>query len=747
MWKFIAFLCLLPIIVEYWVVIVVFGFIAFIAGAFSSNEEDKQTVHYKNNNIHSNSNNGWCKKLHNNDDEWITGVSSGYQEDEFSSYNIGDDASYDFMIIDDDSYENASNDISWISKGEEFIKSGINIKGGMLYTSKKNNRLPFVISKNSNITNSEIDISKRLLDYWPSYSECSPEAKKCYLTWLSEGRSNPKADIGYVFIFFYGLEYRYFVDIAKNPKLKDEIVDIKEEIERLLSIYGDNNSFNGYASNFIEFITYSNQDLFKLSNFDFKKYLSHHGYEMPLGLKCELGRRAYQKEALSSGLSLAWVRNDYLFKLLTPSTRCSEEFNELWMRYYDDHFKDGLFLNTKNSQVSIYYNTASRCLYYYDIKNNIKIDGVSDISRLKTPVKQLQKLINKINSELEDYSRASVDKNKTDEEKNLYLPKVIRDKKFQDVLDDLNKKISSDGYILFKFSEFLEKLSIKGNLPPKSYIKLKDFLETNGLHIVSTKKIERLNSDDFISLCYLDKSNASFEFEKKIVITLSYFMHSCNKTDESVLNLLNDNFSKNANSLYANFLVNFKNKISYSSLVKYIKDEEKGEKFLNILSNLLRNSIGLRVDIIKKLEKLADLFGVNSQDFHSLLHSNNKNSKSKVKASRKLDYNKIDKLEKETKVVADILKDVFVEEAVIEEDKSSIFEFRGNKQKFYDFLITKEEWVKDELQDMATKLSLMLDGFLEELNDASFEKYDEYLIELEANNVYVNLELLEVNDE
>jgi hypothetical protein len=52
------------------------------------------------------------------------------------------------------------------------------------------------------------------LGYWPSYARLTPEARRCYLEWLAMGRRNPSIDIGYVFIFFYGLERRLLVDMA-----------------------------------------------------------------------------------------------------------------------------------------------------------------------------------------------------------------------------------------------------------------------------------------------------------------------------------------------------------------------------------------------------------------------------------------------------------------------------------------------------------------------------------------------------
>ncbi|MDR1658434.1 MAG: TerB N-terminal domain-containing protein [Deltaproteobacteria bacterium] len=72
-----------------------------------------------------------------------------------------------------------------------------------------------------------------------------------YLKWLATGRSDPKANIKYVYLFFYGLERRLFFDSQKHPVSKEERLAINSEIRRLLSIYGDDSSFKDDALVFI----------------------------------------------------------------------------------------------------------------------------------------------------------------------------------------------------------------------------------------------------------------------------------------------------------------------------------------------------------------------------------------------------------------------------------------------------------------------------------------------------------------
>lgn len=154
---------------------------------------------------------------------------------------------------------------SWLRPGELAVVAGINLPDGMVYIGNKykSNRTgaePAFINPSMDVAPEEIDISLPLIDNTPDYSTCSPEARKGYLQWLSDGRKSPNADISYVFLFFYGLEHRILIDAAIDPIAKKELPILESEINRLLNIYGKNNAFNHYAQNLLVYITRVNID-------------------------------------------------------------------------------------------------------------------------------------------------------------------------------------------------------------------------------------------------------------------------------------------------------------------------------------------------------------------------------------------------------------------------------------------------------------------------------------------------------
>jgi uncharacterized tellurite resistance protein B-like protein len=78
------------------------------------------------------------------------------------------------------------------------------------------------------------------LPYWPSYRSASPAQRSRYIEWLLQGRSDPQTEVGYVFLYFYGLERRILIDEADYREIADELL-------RLLPIYGHSASFQRYA--------------------------------------------------------------------------------------------------------------------------------------------------------------------------------------------------------------------------------------------------------------------------------------------------------------------------------------------------------------------------------------------------------------------------------------------------------------------------------------------------------------------
>ncbi len=93
------------------------------------------------------------------------------------------------------------------------------------------------------------------LRYWPSYKSCTPEQRGRYLHWLTTGRGETD-DLGYIFIYFYGMERYVFLDALVDGETgqKRKLKFIVKELYRLQKLFTDSRSFQKYSSKLLDAI-------------------------------------------------------------------------------------------------------------------------------------------------------------------------------------------------------------------------------------------------------------------------------------------------------------------------------------------------------------------------------------------------------------------------------------------------------------------------------------------------------------
>lgn len=106
---------------------------------------------------------------------------------------------------------------TWIPRGQPVTIADTVIHGGLVYVgtslrTPSGRPDPALIDPSKKVAARGDYADRHFMDYWPCYSDITPEARRAYLQWLAGGRQDPTADIGYVFLFFYGLERRVILD-------------------------------------------------------------------------------------------------------------------------------------------------------------------------------------------------------------------------------------------------------------------------------------------------------------------------------------------------------------------------------------------------------------------------------------------------------------------------------------------------------------------------------------------------------
>ena len=290
----------------------------------------------------------------------------------------------------------------WIRSGEQISLNGRSIGSGMIYVgtdlpSPRHHYRPdnCLVDPTLPISNTTSDWSGAFMPYWPSYSELSPEQRRAYLDWLASGRSEPGIGIGYVFLFFYGLERRLFYDLAR-----DESPLLIAEVQRLLALYGKtNDAFRRYAQVFLHCASCMNGEM---ERFHIEPDLELAEFEMPVPVRIYLGRCLQRGTPLSEDEALVWALSHPEISLRTPATRCFDELRSLWRHRFSAQYPKGFSVTAPKTRLRLSYQAASSS---FECELPVGNGDVPDVLALKARSSRLQDLIDACTDQLDGYSR------------------------------------------------------------------------------------------------------------------------------------------------------------------------------------------------------------------------------------------------------------------------------------------------------------------------------------------------------
>ncbi|MFZ5480807.1 MAG: TerB N-terminal domain-containing protein [Myxococcota bacterium] len=278
---------------------------------------------------------------------------------------------------------------------------GVTIPGGMLYVgtglpaASGGGVEPALINPALRIVDPAPDRAGQLMGYWPSFEQIRPASRAAYLEWLAGGRRDPSFGIGYVFLFFYGLERRVIFDGQSDPRVAEELPSIIQEVEALLEVYGRNGSFSGYAGGFLELCRWRAD-----ADAQRDRAPGLFGWEIPFSLRVALARCAAEQKPLSADLAFAWVFNGQDAPRRTPATRCTSELRELFRLRYAQTYDEGCKLRTGRSALRFTYRPATASI---GGTVDVSIKGLADATQHGR--EELKSLAERCIEDLDPYSR------------------------------------------------------------------------------------------------------------------------------------------------------------------------------------------------------------------------------------------------------------------------------------------------------------------------------------------------------
>ena len=659
----------------------------------------------------------------------------------------------------------------WIAAGQSVSVAGLTLPGGMLYvgstlSASGGSPEPAQIDPRLPVDPNPPDLSERLTEYWPRYSSISSKARRAYLTWLASGRSDPSANIGYVFLFYYGLERRVLVDSSSNVSVKSEIPGIKREIDRLLSIYS-NNSFQGYARQFLDFL---DSDKFESQQYLQSAPPATNSAGLSLRLRIGLGQSAIDGNPVSAPWALAWIKSDPNIHRPTSATRCPEQFDAVFQRLYMARFGDGIRLPVNKTMLKLTYRPASGGLSSRSFTS--ATINLPDVSAVVAPVKKLQAIVTESAEALDAYSRF-IGRNPEKAqslEATLLLPVDLWPRAVKSAFDEIDKRIGS-GMTVIKLGDLVGAL---GGSITLTRDRIKTLVQTLGVLRVGVEPdvlagARTPKSDDSVVLFRLDPSDigtgnqAGYEATAVMLDLATTLADADGEISAPEIRFLNDQIdawthvgASAQRRLRARLRLSIQAPPSLASLKAKLEPLPTAAKAAlgKLLSTLAWADGVLAPAEVKHLEKTYKILGIEPDRLYSDLHAAsaalgiiapvNPGAAQTQRAlptsgTFTLDATRIAALQKDTEQVTALLSKVFEEEtppaptAVHPVADSGIAEASGQSSllgldaehsAFLRLLLSRPTWSRQELNDAAADMELLLDGALERINEAALDQFE-----------------------
>lgn len=667
----------------------------------------------------------------------------------------------------------------WIPDGETVTVAGIKLPGGFLYIGTRlgNSRRqtePSLIDPSLPVAERG-NYALRQMDYWPSYAGITPEARRAYLNWLAGGRKDSDADIGFVFLFFYGLERRVLIDSAKDPELRSEWPAIRQELLRLIAIYADGSySFRSYATSLLAWLS-----LASVRDKTYLKTVPHYDRsgELPFAIRLALGQAAMDKAPIPCALALAWTKLHPTTNFRMPAVRCKDEFNELFAAAYQQAYGDGLVIARNRTKLKLVHQPASAA--FGGEFQSVALGEIPDVSVLTAPIKKLQDLAEQVTKELDSYSRflsRNPDK-RTSLEGVLLLPPVLWPNQVRTGLSALQKRVGH-GAVAMKFEDMLSTLNAQGALSKEQTLSLARALESLdiGMEPDVMGGARQPKPADMIVLFgnprdeVTSRSTSAYKASALTLQLASAVANADGTFSDGEFEHLKTQISSwvhltkdHQRRLLAHLQLLRVAPVSLTSLRSKLDafDDSAKQAVASFLASVAQADGIVSPDEVKFLEKVYKALGVDTSRVFTELHAAASGkqtpgvaspSSSEQRTGFKLDTERIASLQRDTAAVTSMLAEIFKEDDVPEvpivdapipeTNAASLLGLDDAHSTMARMLMSRVQWTREELGDVAADLDLMLDGALETLNEAAFDVHDMPFTEGD-DAITVNPELLE----
>lgn len=289
----------------------------------------------------------------------------------------------------------------WIPPGQAVRVGRYQISGGMIYVGQGRNLRG---KPEPSLINPALPLepASRLQlprDGWVAYSHLVPAVRASYLEWLAGGRCDLDAPQLFLYLFFCGLERRAFFDLRTGTVSNAEILLLVAEAERLLEIYGRHSRFAYCAAYFIALARLLTGNVQPEA---LEPLLERFGARSPViwevgpALFAAAGRPPSPRWAFA-----LWSRWD-LARRAAPAFRCPTEVRDLFLIHYSQILPAVPQFRQGRAPLVVRYHPVNPSL---PVPFALKLTGIREVSYSRTQMAQLQRVADRVFSDLAPYSR------------------------------------------------------------------------------------------------------------------------------------------------------------------------------------------------------------------------------------------------------------------------------------------------------------------------------------------------------
>jgi uncharacterized tellurite resistance protein B-like protein len=306
--------------------------------------------------------------------------------------------------------------LNWYSPGQTVQFEDLKLRGGMFYSTPKVLDWPgepSAIVATASVSK-HADAPSNDIGYYPAYQNLPPSQRRTYLEWLAAGRRDPRPEeraLGYLFLFFYGIERRIIVEKDRDPSLIEELL-------ALLLHYAPHHKSRSLRGYFLSLAHYGS----RLMGAEQYRHYWPRFFEIDDGktgeeaMKLVLANLCDLREPMHWSIGYRLAMSNPESRKSVVVSRAQQEFWTLFQSRFENEFAGGMNLKAAKQAAVFRYQPASSALlaradygkaWPYEMK-------VANVAGMHSQFTRVSEIWNSCVDDLSGYTRAVSSKRQTD---------------------------------------------------------------------------------------------------------------------------------------------------------------------------------------------------------------------------------------------------------------------------------------------------------------------------------------------